>query len=111
MGYFVQAEGMYPEYAWVLSQIEEKGYQTVGIKLSSSNFEYPIWQLLGSSVLQIENVLVDNESAKYEDNSYVPDCVIMDAHRAPEEITIHGQDYYIAEEFRGNDRIVVLVKK
>ena len=56
-------------------------------------------------------MLVDNESAKYEDNSYVPDCVIMDAHRAPEEITIHGQDYYIAEEFRGNDRIVVLVKK
>lgn len=110
-GYFVKAEGMYPEYAWVFSQIRERGYETIGIKLSSSNFEYPMWQLSGNSILRIENVLVENESAKYEDNAYIPDCIIMDAHRALEEVVVHGQEYNIAEEFRENDRIVVLVKK
>lgn len=110
-GYFVNDEEMYPEYAWVFSTLKEDGCQTLGIKVNVINFEYPMWKFSKYMAFRIENVLVDNVSAKYEDMTFIPDCVIMDRGAAPDEIVVHGQEYYIPEKFQDNKRIAVLYKK
>lgn len=110
-GYFTNSKGMYPEYKEVFLKIEENDYRTIGIKISPANFEYPMWKLMENTTFRIENVLVENISSKYEDISYIPDCVIMDMGQASEEIRVHGQEYCISEEFQNNEYIAVFVKK
>ena len=110
-GYFVNARGMYPEYAWVFSTLKEDGCHTMGLKVSSLNFEYPMWKLSKYTMDRIENVLVENVSSKYEDMTFIPDCVIMDKRFASEEMVIHGQKYYVPEKFQSNESLAVLYKE
>lgn len=110
-GYFVNDKGMIPEYTWVFETLKEDGCQTMGLKVSAINFEYPMWRLSKYTMSRIENVLVENASSKYEDLSYIPDCVIMDRSAVAENIVIHGQEYYIPEKFQDNERLAVLYKK
>lgn len=110
-GYFVDDKGMYPEYTWVFSTLKEDGCQTMGLKVSSLNFEYPMWKLSKYTMDRIENVLVENVSFKYEDITFIPDCVIMDKQFVSEEMVIHGQKYYIPEKFQNNERLAVLYKE
>ena len=56
-------------------------------------------------------MIVENVSSKYEDISYIPDCVIMDREQATGVIMVHGQEYCISEEFQNNEYIAVYVKK
>ena len=68
---------MYPEYKEVFLKLIENDYQSIGIKISSVNFEYPMWRFMEGSTFRIENVIVENVSSKYEDISYIPDCIII----------------------------------
>lgn len=110
-GYFTNSKGMYPEYKEVFLKLIENDYQSIGIKISSVNFEYPMWRFMEGSTFRIENVIVENVSSKYEDISYIPDCVIMDREQATGVIMVHGQEYCISEEFQNNEYIAVYVKK
>ena len=110
-GYFAHNTGIRPEYGEVFSWINEKGYDTLGIKVGELSFEYPIWAMTESSNVRIENILVQNKSAAYEDMSFIPECVIVDkGYENDETLTVHGQLYNKEKTFTDNTRINIYVK-
>lgn len=111
VGYFAHNTEIRPEYVEVFSWINEKGYSALGIKVGELSFEYPIWVMTESPNIRIENVLVQNKSAVYEDMSYIPECVIVDkGYENDETITVHGQLYIKEKKFMDNKRINIYVK-
>lgn len=110
-GYFAHNTEIWPEYEEVCSWINEKGYSALGIKVGELSFEYPIWVMTESPNIRIENILVQNKSAVYEDMSYIPECVIVDrGYENDETITVHGQLYKKEKRFMDNKRINIYVK-
>ena len=110
-GYFAHNTEIRPEYEEVFSWINEKGYSALGIRVGELSFEYPIWVMTKSPNLRIENILVQNDSAAYEDMSYIPECVIVDrGYENSETITVHGQLYKKEKKFTDNKRINIYVK-
>ena len=57
--------------------IQANGWKNIGLLLGSDSYEYPLWKVLGDNGYTIKHVNVDNETAIYEDKSFVPDCIIV----------------------------------
>lgn len=106
-GYFIQSMGVKNEYIEALNEIKQGGYQKIGIKLDGRNVEYPIWAILGNSVERIECVKVENETKKYEDNSFKPDCVITNG-QLESIIEVNGKTY---EELVNKENISIYVPR
>lgn len=111
IGYFAKNRAIRPEYDEVFLWLQENGYQTLGIKVGAMNYEYPMWVMMDNPNFRIENVLVENQSGKYEDMQYVPDCLIMDLNKAENEVMVHGQLYSRASEFLENEHLAVYLKE
>lgn len=112
VGYFAHNRAIWTEYETVFEWLNENGYDTLGIKIGSMNYEYPMWVMTNGPDIRIENVLVQNASGVYEDMTYIPACVIMDAGRAVDAtITVHEQSYEKAPEFINNEHIAVYVRE
>lgn len=111
IGYFAKNRAIRPEYDEVFLWLQENGYQTLGIKVGAMCYEYPMWIMMDNPDFRIENVLVENESRKYEDMQYVPDCLIMDMRNAENEVEVHGQLYSRASEFLENEYLAVYLKE
>ena len=110
IGYFAYNKAIRPEYEEVFLWLKDSGYQTIGIKVGNMNYEYPMWIMFENPNLRIESVLVENQSAKYEDMQYIPDCLIMDLNKAGNEVMVHGQLYSRATEFLENEHLAVYLK-
>ena len=112
VGYFVHNRAIWTEYETVFGWINEKGYGTLGIKVSEMTYEYPIWAMLQNPDKHIENIFVENASNIYEDMSYIPACVIVDTGLENDEaITVHGQIYQREPQFIDNEHIAVYVRE
>ena len=62
-------------YAAIRDEIAAHEYENVGLYLNKADdFEYPFWAMLGGC--RLEHVLVENETAGYVDETFVPDCII-----------------------------------
>ena len=112
VGYFAHNMAIWTEYETVFGWLNENGYDTLGIKIGLMNYEYPMWVMTSGPDIRIENVLVQNASGVYEDMTYIPACVIMDAGRAVDAtITVHEQSYEKAPEFINNEHIAVYIRE
>lgn len=79
-------------YAALTDQIKSRGYENVGLYLhKADDFEYPFWAMLDGC--RLEHVLVDNETADYVDETFVPDCIIWFGELPEEPVVIGGQTY------------------
>lgn len=79
-------------YAALTDQIKSRGYENVGLYLhKADDFEYPFWAMLDGC--RLEHVLVDNETAGYVDETFVPDCIIWFGELPEEPVVIGGQTY------------------
>lgn len=79
-------------YAALTDQIKSRGYENVGLYLhKADDFEYPFWAMLDGC--RLEHVLVDNETAGYADETFVPDCIIWFGELPEEPVVIGGQTY------------------
>lgn len=88
-GYYQWRRGeLGPQYQ-LASAILDAGYSSVGLYCGGDDYEYPLWSLLGRDV-QIEHVMVENETAQYEDTSYAPDAIIFLDRGLPAEYDSQG---------------------
>lgn len=75
-GYFTNRTTEYEVYTAMSGQILEAGYQDIGFYSGENHYEYPFWVLLAENDATIKHVNVENDSAIYLDESFVPDCII-----------------------------------
>lgn len=91
----------YASYDATTTMIKEKGYKSVGLT-GEPWMEYWVWVLLGDAVERIECVGVDNATSKYEDQGYMPDCILYigrDKLADTGTIDCHGEEYRILERY------------
>lgn len=64
----------------VIDRIKNEGCSRVGVMITGDGPEYPIWVFLGApnSKLEVEWIVSDTPSAKYEDTEFKPCAVICD---------------------------------
>ena len=75
-GYFYNY-GREEDYITACNLVLEEGYSKIGLILGEDTYEYPIWYMLQNEVERIEHIMISNESHKYEDEMFVPDCIFV----------------------------------
>lgn len=79
-------------YAELTDAIKSQGYENIGLYLKKADdFEYPFWAMLDGC--RLEHVLVDNETAGYVDETFVPDCIIWFGALPEEGVTVGWRTY------------------
>ena len=74
--------------------IKKAGYKKIGLNLGCDSYEYPIWKILGDNGYTIKHVNVSNETLKYEDKQFIPDCIIVMDNKIDGSIyKCHGIEY------------------
>lgn len=91
-GYFYNQKEAYADYDEVCDLVIEHDMKNVGLIISGSSYEYPIWQRLEGYTESIMHVSVENESMKYEREDLCPDCVITTRDRG-EKLLLRGKTY------------------
>lgn len=75
-----------------MNVVEDMGAKNIGLITTGGSYEYPIQYMLKHSTERIEHVLVDNDTSRYEDLSFVPDCILAIKDQG-EILEVHGQTY------------------
>ncbi len=73
----------------------------IGLVLGNNTYEYPIWQRLEGSDIHINHIMVNNESSQFEDENYIPECIIS-SFREAEMLEYHNKKYYLQEACMDN---------
>lgn len=74
--HFVVRESVKMQYIELVHLLNEEKFDSLGIYLDGDIWEYPIWSGLEEKV-RIENVMVNNESTKYVDETFVPEAIVV----------------------------------
>lgn len=94
-GYFTNNAPQCSTYRELIDEINAKNYKTVGLYITRGQYSYPFWPMC-PGVERIEDVAGGgyNETQKYDDLSFVPDCIVWIAD-LPEsgEFEWHGVTY------------------
>lgn len=97
-GYFAARYDEMAVYFPLTDQIKSCQYDEVGLHLmKADDFEYPFWAILDDC--RLEHVLVDNETAVYADENFVPDCIIWFGVLPEEPVEVGGRTYDSITEF------------
>lgn len=91
-GYFTNRREILEGYQQACDKVEETGAERIGLKTGEDAYQYPVYYMLKNSVKRIENVMVGNETAKYEDAAYIPDCILSTDDLGP-VVEYHGSLY------------------
>lgn len=108
--YFYNNKSLKEDYLEVTAWIQENDCEKVGLSINSNQFLYPVWAMLKDTEARLENVLVENVSAKYEDKAFIPDCIISSDMQVQEAIQMNGYVYEKADEFEENEHLCVFVR-
>lgn len=94
-GYFGLGNNYKNDYINICRYIADKQYTQIGLYFCQDSFEYPIWEMLSDDNVILHQVNVNNETAKYEDKKFVPDCILVsDQSRCKKSFIIyHGVKY------------------
>ena len=90
---YYENDDVYSNYLAVRNFILELGYRDVGIITGGDDKEYPLLVMLDSNVDQILHVNVSNDTGKYEDIDFYPDCIIIMGGGDISSIECHGRLY------------------
>lgn len=91
-GYFRNNRGLYAEYNEVCGYLENAGQGVLGLVLGGDSYEYPIWARLDDHIGEICHIMVQNESAKYEKDDFIPAYIISD--QINEDRITYGEEEY-----------------
>lgn len=109
--YFYYNKSLKEDYFEVIQWIKDNNYQKIGLCINSHRFLWPVWAMLGNEDIRMEYILVENNSSKYENVDFIPDCIITDELSKDEYVTVHGNVYQRTEEFADNEKLWVFVRK
>lgn len=91
--YFVVNERHIEEYNVIKDTLEEMDFNSIGLYMAMAIvYEYPIWTMVDSDV-RIEPILVENDTTKYEDDSFIPEVIIVMYNDENNVINYKGQNY------------------
>lgn len=104
-GYFAARYDEMAVYFPLTDQIKSGQYDEVGLYLmKADDFEYPFWEMLDDC--RLEHILVNNETAVYADENFVPDCIIWFGSLPEEPVAIGGRIYDCITEFGGKEYLL-----
>lgn len=104
-GYFAARYDEMAVYFPLADQIKSCQYDEVGLYLlKADDFEYPFWEILDDC--HLEHILVNNETAVYADESFVPDCIIWFGKLPEEPVEIGDRVYDCITEFGGQQYLL-----
>lgn len=92
-GYFANRMTEYEPYSEICEMIRQRGCRQVGISMKENNYEYPFWVMLDGTVERMEHVAVKNDSKKYFDEKFIPDCIIRLGKKPKSGLTVNGVKY------------------
>lgn len=108
--YFYHNKSLKEDYFEVTQWTKDNHYQKVGLCISSNQFLWPIWSMLEERDIEIQYVLVKNNSSQYENFDFIPDCIITDELSENKHIEVHGRIYKRVEEFANNENLWAFVR-
>ena len=91
--FYICGDGNYGDYMDIVNYITEHGYTNIGLYTGYNSFEYPLWMMLKDNKCKIEHVEVSNMTSKYDDASFVPDCIFVRDHDEINGLEYHGVSY------------------
>lgn len=74
-GYFTNRTYIREEYISAVDTVIESGARNIGLMMGGE-YEYPIQYMLKETAERIEDVGVGNDTKKYADSSFIPECII-----------------------------------
>lgn len=98
--YFAGRE-KYEFYKEISDDIIENKYESVGFLCGNDSYEYPLWKMLENSMSRFEHVIVDNETTIYDNQDFLPDCIISVDVEPDDEIICHGIAYQLVRDVSG----------
>lgn len=117
--YFINNSNDYEDYAFAANYIKQNGYKNVGFFCGENHYEYPLIKMLGDDVDRFEHIGISGEtlgeyngyireSLKYEDNSYIPDCIFVIGQYIQDGYTYHNTEYKIAYDYGEGWRYILV---
>lgn len=97
--YFLNKPDEYKDYKFAVDYIKKNGYKKVGFFCGEDHYEYPLIKMLGDDIERYEQIGVNNETLKYEDNTYIPDCIFVIGQYIQDTYIYHGSEYQIAYDY------------
>jgi hypothetical protein len=93
--YFANRPELLPVYRAAAVRIVGQGCADVGLLIYPDAWEYPLWVLMRQEIkgVRFENVLVENDSRKYDSGTFVPCGVFFNLLTPPAALTIRGTAY------------------
>lgn len=92
VSYFAFRGDIYEDYEKITQYINETECKNVGIYIGGDSYEYPLTQMIKGD-RRIEHVMVENETAIYEDKTFTPDIVVLYESIDPDNLEINGNIY------------------
>jgi hypothetical protein len=89
--YFTNGEYLERPYTQIAKDVTDQNCKVVGLAISGSNAEYLLWEELGAPDpdLQIEWLVADTPSARYQGSNFEP-CAVICQNCAPEQQEYRG---------------------
>ena len=107
--YFVNRPDLEAPYLQAAAFVHDRKPRTIGLDFSEDDWEYPLWVLLKNRAEdgpEIEHVLVDNPSRRFQKHPFTPDLILSTKNRG--SATIDGVMYVTIRDF---GKIEVLERK
>lgn len=97
--YFINRHQEYEDYIFAANYIIENGYKNIGFFCGEDHYEYPLIKMLENDIERFEHIGITGESLKYEDSSYIPDCIFVVGQYIPDTYMYHNTEYKIAYDY------------
>ena len=97
VSYFAFRGDIYGDYEEIVEYINETECSNIGLCIGGDSYEYPLTQMIEGK-RRIEHILVENETAIYEDQTFIPDIVVIYENTEPDSLELNGNIYSKVKE-------------
>ncbi|MCM1261954.1 MAG: hypothetical protein NC313_04465 [Butyrivibrio sp.] len=101
--YYVSNLNVADEYREIMDEICDSDVKNIGLELSFNTYEYPLW-IIDKDNLYYAHINVENETAKYSEEDFVPDCIVS-SYNLGDKREFDGKQYILTEKSRDNIHI------
>lgn len=96
--YFRDRSVLYSDHYETAEYVINQGYKDIGFMCGNDSYEYPIFKMMEGNIDSFQHVNVNNETGKYEDKQYQPDCIIVVDQEPGETVACNGMDYRLEKQ-------------
>ncbi len=98
---YFSVRGIYEPYMLVSDAIIENGYQNVGFVCGVDSYEYPLWKKMENFISRFEHVCVTNETEVFDDENFLPECIIVVDVESGDIMEYHNISYELTMDAAG----------